>query len=876
MSNYLKKKPLSPFLENTTYLGPTFTIVPTSGNYSSTATTIRTYINPFGEYYLYNNASGEGFRDTSGINGIRNFFKLKSDYNVDYEFLYNSAYSQTGTSFIAQALAIAESENGVYISTSNAPYKSIAGLIYLIKLNSDGTIDYSFSDVAIRNGTTALFNNRVRDIVVLNDGKILLCGEFSAYKGSYNYIVRLNIDGTVDELFSATASSSMGPNACLKMAVDSFGRIILSRFNVNDFSTSIIRLNSDGTLDSAFNSNASSVFASIFAHNIETIYIQGNGQILFCGEVSHAVHALCNVLRLNEDGTEDTTFTNTVVRPEGVRAFNGSVSNVVETNDGKLYFSGTFTRWTSLLANQGLSQMISFNPDLTLNSSFNDTAIRNGTTPLFNKNPASTSPVQVNIYNGELVVSGPFISYKGFDFLNYLIFLNPLNGELNFDSSKKVSIGGTRVRKFHNDVYSIVKLPGENSFIFGGRFLAYGTLIYSQDGVESDSSYSSSGASVILKLNDKGEENNTFSFNTTTTGVYVRDARFNSDIFNIEIMNTNKILVSGSFVNVSYFNAGGPSNISSFARLNSDGTIDAPYTTNASINSFSGNSKFNSTVNCSFPQVDGKVLVAGQFTNYGSTGTSRLVRLNVDGTEDLAFTTSAVRSGTTSKINSTVASLCQLADGRILFGGQFTNYNTTGVNRLSIVSSSGTITSSETSFIENAIKTGTTPKFNNNSILTIVQQTDGKILVGGSFTSYSANSTYNRILRFNLDGTLDLTFMNNTAGLFTSGTVSKIRLESTGHILICGSFLYNSPEYITRGIIRLNPDGTKSDDTLFNYNTAGVMFSTNDILKTNDNKYIVVGSFNNYTPKILSTIFMYWNFNKFSKVVMLDENGNIN
>src|SRR5206468_1632456 len=61
---------------------------------------------------------------------------------------------------------------------------------------------------------------------------------------------------------------------------------------------------------------------------------------------------------------------------------------------------------------------------------------------------------------------------------------------------------------------------------------------------------------------------------------------------------------------------------------------------------------------------------------------------------------------------------------------------------------------------------------------------DGKIIIGGDFTTYSG-TTRNRIARINADGTLDASFNPGTGA---SGTVYSTAVQSDGKIIIEGSF----------------------------------------------------------------------------------------
>ena len=119
----------------------------------------------------------------------------------------------------------------------------------------------------------------------------------------------------------------------------------------------------------------------------------------------------------------------------------------------------------------------------------------------------------------------------------------------------------------------------------------------------------------------------------------------------------------------------------------------------------------------------------------------------------------------------------------------------------------------------------------NNTIVGTVVQSDGKILIGGNFTTIS-NVTRNRIARLNVDGTLDTGFDPNV-----NGVVNVITIQSDGKILIGGAFTTVGGVARNR-VARLNADGTL--DTGFDPNVNSSVFS---ITVQSDGKILVGGFF---------------------------------
>ena len=77
----------------------------------------------------------------------------------------------------------------------------------------------------------------------------------------------------------------------------------------------------------------------------------------------------------------------------------------------------------------------------------------------------------------------------------------------------------------------------------------------------------------------------------------------------------------------------------------------------------------------------------------------------------------------------------------------------------------------------------------NDTVCVVVVQPDGKILIGGDFTTLSPNGgvavTRNHIARLNPDGTLDTAFNPNATGY---SRVYSIAVQADGKILVGGSF----------------------------------------------------------------------------------------
>jgi uncharacterized delta-60 repeat protein len=219
-----------------------------------------------------------------------------------------------------------------------------------------------------------------------------------------------------------------------------------------------------------------------------------------------------------------------------------------------------------------------------------------------------------------------------------------------------------------------------------------------------------------------------------------------------------KFLVSGSFNKV---NGAARTNL---ARLNPDGTLDATFATSAD----NGDCTRDSAVRSVAVQADGKIVVAGFFSQLAGQARANIGRLNVDGSLEVGFE-AAVTGGF-------VYTVVVQADGKILVGGDFTQLNGQSRTNLGRLNADGSL---DPNF--NLAVTGPTDSGGPSAVWSLALQADGRILLGGHFTSVAGLPRL-RIARLTPEGTVDA---------FNPGAdniVSNLALEDDGKVLVGGRF----------------------------------------------------------------------------------------
>jgi len=237
--------------------------------------------------------------------------------------------------------------------------------------------------------------------------------------------------------------------------------------------------------------------------------------------------------------------------------------------------------------------------------------------------------------------------------------------------------------------------------------------------------------------------------------------------------------------------------------------------------SFDPGTGADSTIFVTAVQPDGKILIGGRFTSYNGQSVGCIARLHPDGSLDNTFNAGGIGS------NRTILALTVLPDDKILVGGNVTKYNNDSVYRMMRLLPDGTI---DTTFKAAAFLTRTAH---------FAIRPDGKIYVGGTFLSVNG-LPYINLARLESNGKLDTTF--NTLNAL-NGTVEALALQPDGKLLVGGSFTSYKGVQGYR-IVRVNPDG--SADTTFNPGIGGAGSTVEDIVLLPNGKILLVGEFTFY------------------------------
>lgn len=623
----------------------------------------------------FNNYNGASRNRIAGLN---------ADGSIDNFFL-PGAGAQGGYAVSAIALQGSGPGGKIIIGGWFTTYEGVTKN-NIARLNADGSIDNTFNS-----GTGT--NDEIYSLAIQSDGKILVGGYFSSFNGTTrNRIARLNFNGDLDNTFNP-GSGTGASSAVYSILPLSNGKIIIAGSFISYGGTaqnSISRLNSNGTLDTGFNSAGGL---------INSISLQPDGQLIIGGNfTSYAGAGQGRVTRISSNGNLDVTFNpasggaNAMVgtialqpdhkillagdftiydgmarrkiaraNPDGsidpsFNAGNGPYSSgniyaIAVQNDGKILVGGNFTGFQNIFT--GVGRIVRLNPDGTLDMTFNVGGI--GPTGVTGSSSVGRIIVQ---QDGKILIGGGFDFYNGTPRTRI--------ARLNTDGSLDTTFDPGADLIPVTLPNSTTVLGADMHLQSDGKIIIFGVFQYSYNGEIKNG---------IIRINSDGSYDPTFD-----SGIGIPYVSGNQRIYSVETQVDNKILIGGNFTSYNAITA------NHLCRLNSDGSFDNTLNTGTGINNGAG------ALTIVGVQTDGKIIARGAFTSYNGTTINKLARIGTDGTLDLSFDPGTGPS--TTALNTAILQ----PDEKILIGGGFTSYDGIGRSRIARVlrncvsSSSGTDT----------------------------------------------------------------------------------------------------------------------------------------------------------------------------------------
>lgn len=294
----------------------------------------------------------------------------------------------------------------------------------LIRCSSNGTLDETFGIGGIVITNVGGINDRISSLNIQSDGKLVVSGYSVNNISYENFCVaRYNVNGSLDNGFgnngfSITVVEDSDYDAITSQAIQPDGKIVVSGIigSAENVDFGIVRYNMNGFIDTSFGNNG--IVITDFSNGIErpfSMLVQPDSKIVVVGQSFGETDDYL-ISRYNSDGSLDTIFNSSgIVIDTFGDIYNNQLNSVLIQQDGKLLVTGHMQSNNSL--NLALAR---YNSGLTLNnndfsSSKNEIIIYpNPSSQIINIDLSNVTEEYSNfeIYNliGEIVVKGFIIS----------------------------------------------------------------------------------------------------------------------------------------------------------------------------------------------------------------------------------------------------------------------------------------------------------------------------------------------------------------------------------------------------------------------------------------------------------------------------------
>jgi uncharacterized delta-60 repeat protein len=616
----------------------------------------------------------------------------------------------------------------------------------IARLNYYGDLDVTFNPGSGANG-------RVTSVAIQPDGKILIAGLFRAFNGVPRHqIARLHPNGTLDLSFEPGPGASAAISA---LCLQSNGKILIGGGfrDVNSRSRfHIARLNHDGSLDLTFepgggaNLEVNSIvelpggkvliggaftsydylprpriarvhagnpppFAPVIASQSDEQTVQAGENVSFFVEASGLPEPAYQWQFFGTNLPGATTWTLTL---RNVRSFAAGDYTVIVSNSLNSVISLPITLNVIAPPRTAGSPDISFYTGLGPNDRVNAIAVQpdkriviggafteisglprnriarllydGSVDPSFNPGAGANGPVFALAIqsDGKILVGGAFTNFNGL----------PRNRIVRLETNGAVDLTFNPFLGPNGDVFAVAT-QANSSVLIGGVFSEVdgaplpGIARLTSNGlVQASFVPALSGWVNAIKVRPDGKIVAAGNFYAGTNATLFNVARLlpngsldstfvsfgaNGAVYALDLAASNRLALGGEFFALD----GIPR--TRVGRLEENGSADLTFT----------NAGVNGLVSAIVTEPDNKIVIGGYFRSIGNFPyigliyRNRLARMNNDGSVDLSFASGSGVQGGTSYIDeygsiseqTTVLALAREADGKILVGGDFTTVN---------------------------------------------------------------------------------------------------------------------------------------------------------------------------------------------------------
>jgi uncharacterized delta-60 repeat protein len=284
----------------------------------------------------------------AGIAGGGRRFALaryNSDGTLDTTFGGDGKVTTNFTVGADFAYGVAIQTDGKIVAVGRAARRG--GRVAVARYNIDGTLDMTFSGdgKATVNFTTG--DDRADHVAIQSDGRIVAAGTARYFdKNARIALVRYNTDGTLDATFSGdgkqTTNLTRGFDGAFALAIQPVDQKIVVAGQAR-LRLGVLRYNANGTLDSSFSGDGKATVN--FTRGLDyadDVALAADGKIIAAGGANFfGANPKFAVVRLDTDGTLDSTFSGDgKVTTDFTSVWDSAFDVEIQASDGNIVAAG--------------------------------------------------------------------------------------------------------------------------------------------------------------------------------------------------------------------------------------------------------------------------------------------------------------------------------------------------------------------------------------------------------------------------------------------------------------------------------------------------------------------------------------------------------
>jgi uncharacterized delta-60 repeat protein len=650
----------------------------------------------------------------------------------------------------------------------------------------DGCLDPTFGvGGTVLTDIQAPVHNFGQDLVAVQiDGKVIVAGYSEGVGGSDVSLVRYNSDGTLDNSFGVSGKvTTRLPGASARaygVALQSDGRVVVAGYvysytaTGNDFL--LLRYDTAGNLDSTFDGDG--IVTTDFGSGDDYGYdvaIHPDDRIVVVGWSYQGFTGQdFSVAQYNSDGSLDSGFDGDGKVVTDVGSQNDVARSVTIQSDGRIVAAGE--------SNQGPTgfdfAIVRYNTNGTLDSGFDGDGRR-----LIDFFTSYDQAFDVAMSGTQIVVAGQTLPLGAYDFAVARLNSNgSLDAGFDGDGRATVDFGS------HQDFAQAVAVQSDGKIVVGGFYQS------------SSTGYDFAAA----RLNTNGSLDAGFgSSGRVTTDFGSTD----DEAYGVAVQSDGAIVLAG-------FAFPGLPNGEDFAvaRYDSSGNLDTGFGGDGKVTTDFIGSSNDFGYDVVAIQSDGKIVAVGAATLFDSD--FAVARYNPDGSLDTGFGTGGTVTTDINLSSDSASAVAIQSDGKIVVAGATVHTNGFGDNDFDFAvvryNSDGSLDTSFDGDGKVTIDFSSTFDY----AWDVAIQSDGKIVLSGY--SYQGATGYDfAVARLDTDGSLDTAFDVDgrvTVDFGSDDAGFGVALQSDDKIVLSG-YSYQGATGYDYAVARLDTDG--SLDTAF-------------------------------------------------------------